>query len=432
MRKTNNVSVTFVIVVIFSISLPMLYAGDLNPVSPPGSTMKTLDEVEPRIAINNENTPGDSTATYIISSPGSYYLTNNITSNFKHAILINSSDVTLDLMGYRIYSSYMSIPSGANTSFDGIHISEEVKNIKIQNGSIISRNEPSGLFHYKGFRYGIACVDTGVERISVINVSIIGSRSHGVYLLYRDHIKIENSQIMNNEGCGILLGDHCKVTNCEVASNGLSGIWLEDHATVRECEVHDNGSLDSYSIAGIEVGNGSKVKDNKVYDNFNSISATHIYSIKLWMGCEATGNCVYNNATSLTGFSYFYGLFAGQGCTISGNTIYFNGTAASGYKIYGLYAVYGCTITGNTVYENFKSANVTEGDHNGSITGLHGSTSCTVIGNTVTHNNDSATGTCYGIHLGSYSFVDQNTSYENNGTNIYAPSTCVLVNNVAP
>ena len=56
-------------------------AGDLNP--PAGSvapTMKTLDEVEPRIAINAVNTPGDSNSVYRISQPGSYYLTGNVTA----------------------------------------------------------------------------------------------------------------------------------------------------------------------------------------------------------------------------------------------------------------------------------------------------------------------------------------------------------------
>jgi len=55
-------------------------AGDLNP--PPGPvapTMKSLSEVEPRIAINATNTPGDADSLFKITQPGSYYLTGNIT-----------------------------------------------------------------------------------------------------------------------------------------------------------------------------------------------------------------------------------------------------------------------------------------------------------------------------------------------------------------
>ena len=46
----------------------VVLAGDLTPpAGPVVSTMKDLDEVEPRIAINAVNTPGDATNSFIIS-----------------------------------------------------------------------------------------------------------------------------------------------------------------------------------------------------------------------------------------------------------------------------------------------------------------------------------------------------------------------------
>ncbi|MCC6970990.1 MAG: hypothetical protein IT434_12295 [Phycisphaerales bacterium] len=70
-------------------SLALLAAGAMissrvtaGPLDPPAgavsSTYKTLAEVEPRIAINATNTPGDGANKYVISLPGSYYLTADI------------------------------------------------------------------------------------------------------------------------------------------------------------------------------------------------------------------------------------------------------------------------------------------------------------------------------------------------------------------
>ena len=57
----------------------LVVAGPLTPpAGPVASTYKTLSEVEPRIAINAANTPGNAANLFIINQPGSYYLTGNI------------------------------------------------------------------------------------------------------------------------------------------------------------------------------------------------------------------------------------------------------------------------------------------------------------------------------------------------------------------
>ena len=50
--------------------------GPLDPPGPPGVTMKSLSEVEPRTPI--------SALPFTISQPGSYYLTANLSVNTRH------------------------------------------------------------------------------------------------------------------------------------------------------------------------------------------------------------------------------------------------------------------------------------------------------------------------------------------------------------
>src|SRR5215470_13825947 len=79
-------------------SLPPVSArGPLNPpAGPVASTYKTLSEVEPRVAINAANTPGDANSTYRIAQAGSYYLTGNLSGEAgKSCIEIDASNVTL-------------------------------------------------------------------------------------------------------------------------------------------------------------------------------------------------------------------------------------------------------------------------------------------------------------------------------------------------
>lgn len=79
-------------------------AGDLNPPAGPVSpTAKPLSEVEPRLAVSAESTPGDADNVFIITQPGSYYLAGDVDAGIgQNGIFIGSSDVTLDLNGFTL------------------------------------------------------------------------------------------------------------------------------------------------------------------------------------------------------------------------------------------------------------------------------------------------------------------------------------------
>jgi hypothetical protein len=80
--------------------------GALTPPGAPAPVMKSLDQIEARTIVNSANTPGDGTNLFIISQPGSYYLTANVVpfrflgGTAKNGIEITANNVTLDLNGF--------------------------------------------------------------------------------------------------------------------------------------------------------------------------------------------------------------------------------------------------------------------------------------------------------------------------------------------
>lgn len=66
-------------------------------------TMKSLEQVEPRRLINSVTAPGNAINLYIITQPGSYYLTADLTGvNGKKGLWIASDNMTIDLNGFAL------------------------------------------------------------------------------------------------------------------------------------------------------------------------------------------------------------------------------------------------------------------------------------------------------------------------------------------
>ena len=88
-------------IVLVTMMATRAYGGPLDPPGPPASTMKTLQQVEPRTPIVQPGNVSEFPIT--ISQPGSYYFTGNITGVLgKDGILINADNVTLDLNGFTL------------------------------------------------------------------------------------------------------------------------------------------------------------------------------------------------------------------------------------------------------------------------------------------------------------------------------------------
>ncbi|MBS0658735.1 MAG: hypothetical protein JSR82_10885 [Verrucomicrobia bacterium] len=179
--------------------------GSLTPPGAPAPNLKSLAEIEPRTAV--QSLTGDANATYVITQPGSYYLTGSVQAVAgKSGIAIAASGVTLDLSGFAL------VGGGAGS---GIELRGALSQIAIANGQI------------RGF------TSAGVVSSSSIN-----------------HLALHRLQVAG-AGITILPGFDVLVADCSASgATGSAGIGLAaDRGTVERCQV--NGCNPTGSFTGI-------------------------------------------------------------------------------------------------------------------------------------------------------------------------------------
>jgi len=301
------------------------FAGPLLPPAGPVSpTYKTLDDVEPRVTLRNDFV---TLTPIVISSPGSYYLAENIDAFFgQHGIGITASDVTLDLNGFRILG---------NTevgSLDGVHLSTGLRNVTIRNGTIES-------FFGDGIN-AIASEDLTVEGVRVQGNGDDGLQS-GVRTIVRAcaasgntnygfrigaHSVITDSTASGNTNwIGFSTGVGSSVRGCTADNNGHHGFGLGSYSTAENCTADTNGG------SGFNLSNGSSATNctarSNTDDGFTSFGPGTV------TGCTArnnTGNGISVSfstdvsacaANDNTGHGILVG---GEGNRIANNTCYSN------------------------------------------------------------------------------------------------------------
>lgn len=218
-------------------------AGPLNP--PPGpiqSTMKSLAEVEPRIAINSINTPGDQYAMFRITQPGSYYLTSDIVGEAgKGGIWISNGNVKIDLNGFSI--------RGVTGSGSGIAVA----------GSGASYCEVSNGAVWGWGGNGVQLAAYNPDGCVVRNVQSYRNGGDGISV--STFGRVENSAAMYNGGGGILAGQDAVVLNSQAVRNTGDGIAFSSRSTIDRCIANENGGR------GIRSGWYSTVTDCVAAEN---------------------------------------------------------------------------------------------------------------------------------------------------------------------
>lgn len=320
-------------------------AGSLTP--PAGAvmpTMKTLDQVEPRTPINSTTTPGNAASTFRITQAGSYYLTGNITGQAgRNGILIDSSNVTLDLMGFTV--------SGVGGTLNGVAMTSPRDNVTVRHGQV------------RGWSGAGISLQSDSGRIeSITSVSNTGAgivNSPGAFMTV-----IRGCEVRDVGGNGIAAGANAIITDCNVRIAVGAGIVAAETAVIERCTVQDatlegirtarNTTVNACAVrvaggsGGVLVGPGSIIGTTTVIDcgghGFNIGPGSSVAQ------CVARDNggagFILADAGTLTASTAFGnlggGVTLGEGGTVADCTISTN--AGDGVN-----AGVGCTIRGCTV-----------------------------------------------------------------------------------
>ena len=232
--------------------------GSLTPPGAPAPTMKTLDQLEPRTPIDAARTPGNFLAHYIITQPGSYYLTGNVAGvSGKRGIQIQTGNVTIDLNGFALL--------GVPESLQGIYYPSGVTNVTIRNGIIA------------GWLMGIT--QPGFNSV------------------------FERLIVATNLGDGIVLGQNCVLRDCTIWGNGQNGVLANGSGSLIINNLFSgNNAANNTAAAGILIL-GAR---NRVEGNHVTGSGPAGTGISISNGSSHTNNVVIRNtvAGGTNNFSY--------------------------------------------------------------------------------------------------------------------------------
>ncbi|MEM1323688.1 MAG: right-handed parallel beta-helix repeat-containing protein [Bacteroidota bacterium] len=336
------------------------YFNQGTPSAPSWTRIGTRDDLQ----LQDARTPIDSVAhfanygsvgytSYVITEPGSYYLTQNVISAQPGAfgIVIDADDVFLDLNGYTLQGdrtenpNVLTLPSGGGTG-DGIHLEGTRVNITIQNGTIDSW-AGNGI-------YGNATNLSSFQHLLIRNNGDAGMEIH-------DYNVVIDCKAYYNFNDGIDTGEGCTLSNCKSTHNSGYGFDINRFATLDRCMASHN-ARDGFSISqdgkltnctataneeiGINASIGSFISFCLSNDNEEA-------GIQISSDCMVSNSVASYNGQNLTSAASDSSIYSG--IRISGNGGYLFNNVCSNNEYAGIAAVSGVQdtkIVGNLLIQN--------------------------------------------------------------------------------
>ncbi|MCW1914150.1 right-handed parallel beta-helix repeat-containing protein [Luteolibacter sp. GHJ8] len=427
---------------------PNTTGPEVGPTAPldgsgnPQPAMKTLHQVEPRIPL------AGGTIAHVISQPGSYYLTANISqSGTSNGITVNAQNVTLDLNGFAI------IGNGTGFSICGILVT--ANHFTVMNGSLRG---------WSGFG-----LQANGESNRVENIRSHDNPGSGMYT--GKNAWIHGCQFRNNTASGMGAGDNSVVRNCNAVGNGFKSIVLGANCLAEACitsggfsgiEMGDGGTVRFCSAAGADAI-GIATEDNGTVSDCSVEGSTGTgFGLRTMHGskverCRVTGSTVSNgigtgNSSIVTdclvkSCSGTFGIKTGTDCMVTGCQVSENSSTVNesgGISVLENSSVIDCNVSRQTNTGGLPTERMGAGIIAANMVTIRGCTTyrnhgagivvgslCSVIGNTCNENGPS-TGNGPGIFSASFNNRIEGNTLQFNDTGIRLTSfPNVVIRNVS-
>ncbi len=354
--------------------------GSLTPPGAPGTTMKTLDQVEARTLIDTPHTA--------ITQPGSYYLAANlVATGNSRVIAITADNVSLDLNGFSII--------GGAFNCNGISIQGPRDNVQVFNGTIRD------------------CKHLGIYAGDATRCA------------FRDLVIVGNG-VNSTAYAGLRAGSGAVVENCRIEDNDHIGLWVLNDAKVVGNTISDNATKGLYI-----TGTGNYVADNIVKGNADNYDIATGNQLNLLL-CEIPETIDWPCSVKLSG-TLTCAQTVVNGITVAANDVTID---MDGHTLIGPGASSRSGIWQESSYRNLRVSNGKfvhwEGEFNsgvsmsgagGIVSDIQASTNyngITIGKGSMISKSTAYSNINYGIFVSSGSAVDKCTLYYNGGDGIRA------------